>query len=75
MNHPGEAHPLSNLQHNLPVLTMPPPARPPEYERDGHDVDLKGYFNILYLINGGAIGLGDRIMWTSRTRAIWGAGG
>lgn len=47
MNHPGEPHPLSNLQHSLPVLSMPP-ARVPEHERDGHDIDLKGYFNILY---------------------------
>ena len=48
MNHPGEPLPLSNLQHSLPVLNMPPPARPPESERDGHDIDLKGYFYILY---------------------------
>ena len=47
MNHPGE-HPLSNLQQSLPVMNMPLPARAPEYERDGHDIDLKGYFNILY---------------------------
>lgn len=46
MNHPGDTHQLSNLQHKVPVLSIPP-ARPPEYERDGHDIDLKGYFNIL----------------------------
>jgi tyrosine-protein kinase Etk/Wzc len=48
MNHPGEPHPLQNLQQNLPILSMPLPSRPPEYERDAHDIDLKGYFNILY---------------------------
>ena len=47
MNHPGEPLPLSNLQHSLPVLTMPQPARPQDYEGNGHDIDLKGYFNIL----------------------------
>lgn len=48
MNHPGEPHPLSNLQPSLPLVTIPPPARPPEYEREGSDIDIRGYFNILY---------------------------
>ena len=48
MNHPGEPHPLQSIQQNLPILNMPLPARAPEYERDAHDIDLKGYFNILY---------------------------
>jgi|GEM_PF-5143476 len=47
MNHPGEPHPLQSIQQNLPILNMPLPARPAEYERDAHDIDLKGYFNIL----------------------------
>ena len=48
MNHPGEPHPLANPQSSLPILSVALPARPPEYERDEHDIDLKGYFNILY---------------------------
>lgn len=48
MNHPGEPHPLSNLQHSLPLVTIPPPQRPPEYHGEGGDIDIKGYFNILY---------------------------
>ena len=47
MNHPGEAHPLANPQSSLPILSVALPARPPEYEHDEHDIDLKGYFNIL----------------------------
>ncbi|SHH02718.1 polysaccharide biosynthesis tyrosine autokinase [Massilia sp. CF038] len=48
MNHPAEPHPLQNVTHNVPILSMPLPSRAPEYERDAHDIDLKGYFNILY---------------------------
>jgi tyrosine-protein kinase Etk/Wzc len=47
MNHPGEPHPLSNVQHNVPMLQMPQAAHQHEFERDGH-IDLKGNFNILY---------------------------
>ncbi|MES2324782.1 MAG: polysaccharide biosynthesis tyrosine autokinase [Pseudomonadota bacterium] len=47
MNH-GAPHPLSTHQANLPILSMPMPPRPPEHEQDAHEVDLKGYFNILY---------------------------
>ena len=48
MSYQGAPQPLSTIQHNLPILGMPLPTRAPEYERDGHDIDLKGYFNILY---------------------------
>ena len=46
MNHPGEPHQLSNVQHNVPMLQMPLPQQH-DLERDGHDIDLKAYFNIL----------------------------
>ncbi|UUZ49389.1 Wzz/FepE/Etk N-terminal domain-containing protein [Massilia sp. B-10] len=48
MNHPGEPHPLQNIQQNLPILSMPLQPRLSEYRSDAHDIDLKGYFNILY---------------------------
>ena len=48
MSYQGAPQPLSTIQHNLPILGMPLPTRAPDYERDGHDIDLKGYFNILY---------------------------
>ena len=49
MNHPGEPHPLANPQNSLPLVNVAlPPSRTPEYERDEHDIDLKGHFNILY---------------------------
>ncbi|WP_426210992.1 polysaccharide biosynthesis tyrosine autokinase [Massilia sp. TWP1-3-3] len=48
MNHPGEPHQLSNIQHNVPMLQMPLAGHQQDVERDGHDIDLKGYFNILY---------------------------
>jgi hypothetical protein len=47
MSYQGAPQPLSTIQHNLPILGMPLPTRAPDYERDGHDIDLKGYFNIL----------------------------
>jgi hypothetical protein len=71
MNHPGEPHPLANPQNSLPILSVALPGRAPEFERDEHDIDLKGYFNILYLINGGDIGLAERIIWTAKTKAVW----
>lgn len=48
MNRPGDPLPLSTTHASVPVLSMPMPARPPEYEYGAHDVDLKGYFNIVY---------------------------
>jgi len=48
MNHPAEVHPLSEIQHRPPMLSLPPASRGPEPEQDAHEVDLKGYFNILY---------------------------
>lgn len=48
MNHPGEPHPLQNIPQSMPILNMPLPAPPPQYGSDAHDIDLKGYFNILY---------------------------
>ncbi len=48
MNHPGEPHQLSNVQHNVPMLQMPLAAQQHDVERDAHDIDVKGYFNILY---------------------------
>ncbi len=48
MNHPGDPLPLTNPHSNVPVLSMPMPAHPPEYEYGAHDIDVKGYFNILY---------------------------
>ncbi|MES2900888.1 MAG: polysaccharide biosynthesis tyrosine autokinase [Pseudomonadota bacterium] len=48
MNHPGDPLPLANPHGNVPVLSMPMPAHPPEYEYGAHDVDIKSYFNILY---------------------------
>jgi len=47
MNHPGEPHPLQNIPQSMPILNMPLPAPPPQYGSDAHDIDLKGYFNIL----------------------------
>lgn len=47
MNHPGEPHPLSPVQHNVPVLNTPLAAHSQDFERDAHDIDIKGYFNIL----------------------------
>lgn len=47
MNHPGEPHPLSNMQHNVPMLQMPPAAQQPDFERDAPGIDLKGNFNIV----------------------------
>ena len=46
MNHPGEPHPLSNVQHNVPMLQMPPAAHQQDFERDAH-IDLKGNFNVI----------------------------
>jgi tyrosine-protein kinase Etk/Wzc len=48
MNHPGEPRPLTNLQHNVPMLQLPLASTQQDFERDAHEVDLKGYFNILY---------------------------
>ncbi len=49
MNHPGDPHPLANPQNSLPLLNVAlPPSRTPEFERDEQEIDLKGYFNILY---------------------------
>ena len=47
MNHPGDPHQLSNVQHNVPMLHMPLPAYQQDFERGAHPIDLKGYFNIL----------------------------
>ena len=47
MNHPGEPHPLSAPQHSLPVLNTLSSGSA-EFDRDEHDIDLKGYFNTLY---------------------------
>lgn len=48
MNHPGEQQILSPLPHNVPVLNTPLAAHTQDFERDAHDIDIKGYFNILY---------------------------
>ena len=48
MNHPGEPRPLTNLQHNVPMLQLPLASTQQDFERDAQEVDLKGYFNVLY---------------------------
>ena len=48
MNHPGEAHPLSQIHHNPPMLRLPPATHGNEPETDAHAVDLKSWFNVLY---------------------------
>jgi len=40
--------PVANLRRGTPELSIPMAARPPETEQDAHEIDLKGYFNILY---------------------------
>ena len=48
MNQPSEIHALPQIHHAPPLLRLPPAARAAQAEHDPHEIDLKGYINIVY---------------------------
>jgi tyrosine-protein kinase Etk/Wzc len=48
MNDSHPQHPVSSVLHHPPMLPLPVDTRPGDYPQDSGQVDLKGYFNILY---------------------------
>ncbi len=48
MSRQGDPLPVSTIRQSTPLVSVPLAARAPLPERDTHDIDLKGYFNILY---------------------------
>lgn len=48
MNDSHEPHPVTSILQHPPMLPLPVETRPGEYAAERGDVDLKGYFNILY---------------------------
>ena len=48
MDRHGDSLPLSTIHQSTPLSGRPMAARIPEPEQDLQDIDLKGYFNILY---------------------------
>lgn len=47
MSRHGDPLPLSNIRPAAPMHSVPMTARTLEADQDIHDIDLKGYFNIL----------------------------
>jgi tyrosine-protein kinase Etk/Wzc len=48
MNRPADQHPVSNLIHSPPMLSLPVERRAPDNPPEASEIGLKGYFNILY---------------------------